>query len=99
MLERHSVWHRQLGAMHTCGGGGPCARNLVDHHWLGSETMRPAMKALSIILLAIGVASGALAQSSDAPAPSTDEFVKLAAIGGIFEMDTSRLALEQSKNP
>jgi len=57
------------------------------------------MKTPVIAVAASCFAMSAVAQSVDAPASPTDEFIKRAAIGGLFEMDISRLALEQSKNP
>lgn len=60
---------------------------------------RRILAAATILVAAASVPPGTMAQSADAPVPPTADFVRQAAIGGLFEMDISRLALERSKNP
>jgi putative membrane protein len=57
--------------------------------------MKVSLLATTLLLIIPG---GAMAQSN--PPPKTaKEFVTKAAIGGLFEIRTSQLALERSRNP
>ena len=58
--------------------------------------MKLVRAALPVALLVLGTAG---AQAGDNPVNRTNAFIEQAALGGMFEIETSRVALDKSSNP